>query len=145
MRNALLIALLAGLLAAPAFAASTPTIVTPAQVQWTAGTGPLTGVQIAVLSGDPSKSGPYTVRLRIPDGAKFGPHFHGDVENVTVLQGTLLVGVGDTMDQAKMMELPAGSFVSVPMGVHHFAMAKGDTIIQIHGMGPQSMTMLTTK
>lgn len=145
MRNALLFAVLAGLLAAPAFAASTPTIVTPSQVQWTAGTGPLTGVQVAVLSGDPSKSGPYTIRLHIPDGAKFPPHFHGDIENVTVLQGTLLVGVGDTMDPAKMMELPAGSFVSVPMNVHHYAAVKGDTIIQINAMGPQSMTMLTTK
>lgn len=145
MRNVLLIAVLAGFLAAPAFAASTPTIVTPTQVQWTAGTGPLAGAQVAVLSGDPSKSGPYTIRLRLPDGTKFGPHFHGDVENVTVLQGSLLVGVGDAMDASKMIELPAGSFVSVPGGVHHYAMAKGDTIIQIHGMGPQSMTMLPSK
>ncbi len=145
MRNALLIAVLASLLAAPAFAASTPTIVTPSQVQWTAGTGPLAGVGVAVLAGDPSKSGPYTMRLHLTDGMKFGPHFHGNIENVTVLQGTLLVGVGDTMDPAKMIALPAGSFVSVPMGLHHYAMAKGDTIIQIHGMGPQSMTMLTTK
>lgn len=145
MRNALFIAVFAGLLAAPAFAASTPTIVTPTQVQWTAGTGPLAGVQVAMLSGDPSKPGPYTMRLHLADGAKFGPHFHGDVENVTVIQGTLLVGLGDTMDPAKMIALPAGSFVSVPIGLHHYAMAKGDTIIQIHGMGPQSMTMLPTK
>ena len=100
------------------------------------------GAQIAVISGDPSKPGPYVVRLELPDGAKFGPHFHGDVENVTVLQGTLLVGVGDTADPSKMISLPAGSFVSVPMGLHHYAQAKGDTIIQIHGMGPSSMTMV---
>jgi quercetin dioxygenase-like cupin family protein len=142
MRNTLLVAVLACSLIAPASADTTPTIVTPSQVHWTAGTGPMAGAQVAVLSGDPNKAGPYTMRLRIPDGGKFGPHFHGDVENVTVLQGTLLVGLGDTMDPAKMIALPAGSFVSIPMGVHHYAVAKGDTILQIHGIGPASMTMV---
>jgi quercetin dioxygenase-like cupin family protein len=84
------------------------------------------------------------MRLRIPDGAKFGPHFHGDVENVTVLQGTLLVGLGDQVNPATMIALPAGSFASVPIGLHHYAMAKGDTIVQIHGTGPETMTMVKT-
>lgn len=119
---------------------ATPTIVTPAQIHWVAGTGPLAGAQVAVLSGNPAKSGEYTMRLRMPNGLKFGPHFHGDVENVTVISGTLLVGLGDTMRVSKMMALPAGSFVSVPAGLHHYAMARGTTILQIHGNGPQSMT-----
>lgn len=117
-----------------------PTIVTPAQLHWTPGTGPMAGAEVAVLSGDPSKPGDYVMRLRLPDGAKFTPHFHGDTENVTVLEGTLMVGVGDTMDPSKMTALPAGSFVSVPKGLHHYAMAKGTTIIQIHGVGPATMT-----
>lgn len=139
MRNILLIGVLACSLVAPAFAATMPTIVTPSTVHWTAGTGPFTGVQVAIISGDPSKPGPYVMRLQIPNGAKFAPHFHGDAENVTVLQGTLLVGIGDKVNAAKMVSLPAGSFVMVPAGVHHYAMAKGVTIIQIHGMGPASM------
>lgn len=142
MRYMLLIAVLAGSLVAPAFAAPTPTIVLPSQVHWSPGTGAMSGAQIAVLAGDPTKPGAYTIRIHVPDGTKFGPHFHGGVENVTVLQGTLLVGLGDKMDSAKMITLPAGSFVSVPGGVHHYAVAKGDTIIQIHGMGPMSMTMV---
>lgn len=142
MRSILMAAALAGSLVATALAAPTPTIITPSQVQWSAGTGNYTGVQVAVLSGDPQKPGPYTVRVRIPDGGKFAPHFHADVENVTVLEGTLLVGLGDQMDPAKMLALPAGSFASIPLGVHHYAMAKGDTIIQIHGTGPMTMTMV---
>jgi mannose-6-phosphate isomerase-like protein (cupin superfamily) len=139
-------AILASSLVTAALAtAASPTIVTPSQVHWTAGTGPMKGAEIAVLSGNPDKAGPYTIRLRVPDGAKFGPHWHGDVENVTVLQGTLLVGVGDKWNQGKMISLPPGSFVSVPMGLHHYAMAKGDVIIQIHGMGPASMTMVKMK
>ncbi|HEY8314381.1 MAG TPA: cupin domain-containing protein [Candidatus Baltobacteraceae bacterium] len=131
------------LTSAAAFAAGTgPTIVTPSQVQWQAGTGSMAGAQVAIIAGDPSKAGEYTMRLKMADGTKFPPHFHGDVENVTVLSGTLMVGTGDTMNQSKMIALPAGSFVSVPKGLHHYAMAKGETVIQIHGVGPSSMTMV---
>lgn len=142
MRNILLVGVIACFLAAPALADTAPTIVTPSQVKWTAAPAPMTGAEIAVIAGDPAKPGPYTIRLRLPDGAKFAPHFHGDVENVTVLEGTVLVGIGDKVDPAKMIALPAGSFVSVPAGLHHYAAAQGVTIIQIHGMGPSSMTMV---
>jgi hypothetical protein len=64
------------------------------------------------------------------------------MRNILLIGGTLLVGIGDKVDPAKMVALPAGSFVSVPAGLHHYAMAKGDTILQIHGVGPSSMTMV---
>jgi quercetin dioxygenase-like cupin family protein len=133
---------LAGLPLAVSADPAAPTIVVPDQLQWSAGTGPLAGVEIAVLVGDPTKSGPYTVRLRIPDGGKFGAHFHADTERVTVMSGTLLVGLGDTMTPSTMKALPAGSFVSIPAGLHHYAMAQGVTVIQIGGNGPMSMTMV---
>jgi len=127
---------------ASALAGNAPTVFTPAQVHWAAGTGPLQGTQVAALFGDPAKPGPFVLRVRVPDGAKFGPHSHPVLENVTVLQGTLLIGVGDKMDVAKMVALPAGSFFSVPPNVHHYAMAKGDTIIQLNDTGPWKMTMV---
>lgn len=117
-----------------------PTIVTPDQVKWSAGAGPFTGVEVATLTGDFAKPGPFTIRLRIPDGGKFPAHYHGDTERVTVISGTLMVGVGDTMKESSMTALPAGSFVSIPAGVHHYAMAKGVTVIQIGGTGPFAMT-----
>ena len=83
------------------------------------------------------------MRLRMPNGLKIGPHFHGDIERVTVISGTLLVGLGNTMRVSKMMALPAGSFVSIPAGLHHYAMARGTTVIQIHGDGPFSMTAVS--
>lgn len=129
-------------LASAALAQSGPTIVTPATVAWTAGSGPFTGAQIAVVEGDPSKAGPYTVRVKIPDGGHFDAHSHADVEHVTVISGTLLVGLGDAMDVAKMKALDAGSYVIIPSGLHHFAMAKGETILQIHGTGPSSFDMV---
>ncbi len=127
-------------------AAPSPTIVTPDKVHWTAGTGPAAGSQIAVLSGDPDKAGSeYAIRYKMPDGLKFAPHFHRGMENVTVISGTLMVGLGDKMDTKKMLALPAGSYVSIPPGVHHFAMAKGDTIIQVNSVGPRSMTAVKAK
>ena len=119
-----------------------PVVVTPDQVHWTAGTGNMAGAQVALLSGDPTKPGPYVMRLKVPDGYKFPSHFHGGTEYLTVLQGTFLVGVGDQPDPSKMTALPAGSFGTMPASTHHYAMAKGETIIQIWGNGPFTMTMV---
>jgi len=121
-------------------AAPSPSIVTPDKMHWQAGTGPMKGAQTLVLYGDPSKAGFYAMRLRVPDGLVFAPHMHGDRENVTVVSGTLMVGLGDMVDKTKMLALPAGSFVSVPAGVHHYAMAKGTTVLEIVGIGPSTMT-----
>lgn len=120
-------------------AAAAPTIVTMDDVNWTPGTGMMKGLDVAVLAGDPSKNGPYVVRLRIPANTNLPPHYHGDVENVTVISGALWVGLGDTFDASKLKELGPGTFASIPANVHHYAMTKTETIIQIHGIGPSSM------
>lgn len=123
-----------------ASAAMSPTIITPSQVHWAPAPGMGTGVEMATLFGNPAKQGPYVFRLRIPSGVTFAPHFHNDTERVTVLSGTLLVGLGDKIDKAHMLALPAGSIVSIPAGVHHYAIARGTTILQLDGSGPFAMT-----
>jgi len=124
-------------------AADSPTIVLADQVKFEPAPAPYPPrAMMAVLSGDPSQAGsPYTVRLSLPDGVRIAPHTHGDKENVTVISGTLMVGVGTAFDAAHMIALPAGSFVSIPAGTPHFAMAQGDTILQVTGIGPASMTL----
>ena len=82
------------------------------------------------------------MRLKLPDGARIAPHTHGDTEDVTVVSGTLMVGLGNAFDAAHMLALPAGSYASIPAGTAHFAMAKGDTLLQINGVGPSSMTLV---
>jgi quercetin dioxygenase-like cupin family protein len=141
MRN-IRVALAAALCAAfggVALAASAPIIVSPSAVHWVAGTGMEKGTYSAVLLGNPAKPGLYVVRLKAPAGTVFGPHYHNETENVTVISGTLWVGLGDKMDKSKMRPLNAGTFVSVPARLHHYAMAKTDTVIQIEGMGPETM------
>jgi hypothetical protein len=95
------------------------------------------GAQLAVLAGDPTKPGAaFTIRAKLPDGYQVPPHWHPTDENVTVIQGTLLVGRGEKLDLQKTEELPAGSFMRMPKTMRHFAVAKGETIIQVHGTGP---------
>lgn len=95
------------------------------------------GAQLAVLEGDPmASSGDFTIRLKMPDGYKVGPHTHPNRENVTVLSGTLKVGMGDQFDATKMMSFGAGSFAYLDPSMHHYAAASGETVIQIHGMSP---------
>ena len=129
--------------AGSAFAQTAPTIVMPDAVKWTPGTGMMKGTDVAILQGDPAKAGMYIMRLRLPANTTFAPHFHGDAENVTVISGVLYVGLGDSVDESKAQALGPGAFVSVPPNVHHFALTKVPTIIQIEGIGPTSMTAVT--
>ena len=95
------------------------------------------GCDLATVSGDPSADGaPFVVRLRCVDGAKIPAHWHPTDENVTVLKGTFLAGMGETFDETKLTTMNVGNFVTMPKEMRHFAMSKGDTIVQVHGMGP---------
>lgn len=95
------------------------------------------GAQFAVLEGNPAAStGDYTVRLKMPDGYRIAPHFHPLRENVTVISGTFKVGMGDVFNAHKMAAFTAGSFAFLDPSMHHYAMACGETIVQVHGTSP---------
>jgi hypothetical protein len=112
-------------------------VVRPADVKWLpAPPGLPAGAKVAVLTGDPTKSMPYVLRAKLPDGYKVPPHWHPTDENVTVIQGTLMVGKGEKFSAGDSEALPAGSFARMPRGMRHFAWTKGETIIQVHGVGP---------
>jgi len=95
------------------------------------------GAQLAVLEGNPlASSGDYTVRLKMPDGYRIAPHWHPKRESVTVISGTLKFGMGDRFEESSMMSFPAGSFAYLDPDMHHYVMASGDVVVQIHGMSP---------
>jgi mannose-6-phosphate isomerase-like protein (cupin superfamily) len=101
------------------------------------------GAQLAVLEGDPmASSGDFTVRLKMPDGYKIAPHTHPNRENVTVVSGTIKVGMGDQFDASKMMSFGVGSFAYLDPSMHHYAAASGETVIQIHGMSPLKLNYI---
>jgi hypothetical protein len=110
--------------------------VTPDKVVWTQPPTLPAGFQMAVIDGDPAKEGAsFTIRIRGTDG-RVPPHWHPTDEHLTVLQGTFLLGMGEKFDAAALKTLPAGSYGFMPKQMRHFGQVKGDTIIQVHGIGP---------
>ena len=98
------------------------------------------GARVAVLEGNPSEAGPFTMRVNLPDRYRIPPHHHPSTEHVTVLSGTFNVGMGEKFDATAMTPLPAGTFAALSPGVRHFAEARGETILQLHGVGPWELT-----
>ena len=98
------------------------------------------GAQIAVLSGNPFGDGVYTLRLKMPNGYTVPPHFHPTDEDVTVIEGNLLFAGGDQIDRSATTELHQGGFVVAAAQAHHYVIARGETIVQVHGMGPFAIT-----
>lgn len=98
------------------------------------------GAKLAVLEGNPMAKGPYTMRLKLPAGYKIPPHWHNGPEHVTVISGDFNLGKGDTFDESKGTNLPQGSFFMMKPKSHHFAWTGGETVLQLHGIGPWAIT-----
>ena len=119
-------------------------ITTPDKIAWQPTKLLPPGVQIAVLEGDPSKPGFFTLRLKVPDGYRFPAHWHASVERVTVLSGTLYLGRGDGSDQAAVVPLTAGTYSSMAPNTPHFAWTQGETILQVSSLGPWTLTYVNS-
>ena len=94
-------------------------------------------IKIAVLQGDPMTPGrSYTLRLSCTDGTKIAPHWHPTAENVTVIKGAFLLGMGAKWDDAAMKEIPVGGFASAPAQMRHYGQCKGNGVVQVNGIAP---------
>jgi hypothetical protein len=113
---------------------------TPDELKWVDGPSSLqAGAKMVVLEGDPSKDGPFVIRVKLPDGFRVAPHTHPKDERVTVITGTLYLGMGGTFDEKLGKAMPAGSYGRTAAGMKHFGWVKGETILQLHGVGPWSI------
>ena len=112
---------------------------TPSEIKWVrnaAGTN-----ESAVLFGDPSKPGPYVVRVKWFPGNMSRPHFHPNDRFFAVLSGTWWMGTGEVFDPERTVPAPAGSYVIHYGGkVHYDGEKNEETIIQVWGMGPATST-----
>src|SRR5579871_1432230 len=114
-----------------------PSIYRPDELKWRDGPPSLPpGAKIVVLEGDPAKEGPFVFRVKVSDGYRVPPHTHPKTERVTVISGTLNIGMGEKFDEKAGKTMPAGTYGHWPEGMKHFAWAKGETVLQFHGMGP---------
>jgi quercetin dioxygenase-like cupin family protein len=112
-------------------------ILAPTELTWDdAPPGLPSGAKMAVLDGDPTKKGSFTIRLQAPDGYKVPPHTHPTTERVTVISGSFHLGMGEKFDEAAGRELSPGGFAVLPAGMAHFGWSTGETVIQIHSEGP---------
>ena len=93
-----------------------------------------------MLQGDPGSTQPFTIRLRFPSGYKIPPHTHPTTENITVLQGTFLAGTGTQFNESSLQAFARDDFLSIPAEHPHFAKARGETVIQLHAVGPFVIT-----
>jgi len=129
-----------GLLSGTAMAQSTaPSVMarTPTEMKWEArGALARGGIEESNLVGDPSKPGPYTIRLKFPPGYKLPPHTHPDAREVTILSGVLYTAYWDGVKTTALKELPAGSFYTEPANILHIVEAREPTMIQVSGIGP---------
>src|SRR6266581_4818912 len=116
-------------------------VFTAAEIKWVEGPPSLPkGALVALLEGDPTKGGPFVIRVKLPDGYRVPPHTHPKTERLTVISGTFYLGMGDKFDVQAGRAMPAGTFGRWAAGMQHFAWAKGETVIQLHGTGPWSIS-----
>ncbi len=102
------------------------------------------GLQLAVLNGNPEASELYTIRLRFPAGYSFPAHWHPMLENLTVVSGRFFLAMGDRTDKSKLRQYDPGDFLAIPARMAHFGRVEGETVIQLHGMGPFDVTVVET-
>src|SRR3954469_22253292 len=92
---------------------------------------------LAVVVGEPSENGFYTVRVRVPQGVKLMPHRHREDRVYTVISGIFYIGLGDRFDAEKLQAYPPGAVVVLPGNASHFHWAKaGEYVTQVSGIGP---------
>src|SRR5690349_23676333 len=82
----------------------------PDQLQWQPAPAALPkGAQVAVLRGDPTKPGIFTMRLKFPAGYVVNPHWHTQDEHITVISGELKIGMGDKANRSETTSVMPGS------------------------------------
>ena len=129
------------LVAVPLVQAQDTAATKPAALEWGPAPPALAkGAKMAVVSGDPSKAEPFEIQLSLPSGYRVAPHFHPTDETIEVKSGTFLVGMGDRLDVKKTTPMKKGEQATVPAEQHHFAMARGRTLLDIKGTGPFAIT-----
>ncbi|MGL4415202.1 cupin domain-containing protein [Roseinatronobacter monicus] len=111
-------------------------VVTSDQIEWDDGPDFIeAGAQLAVLAGDPG-AGPFTVRLRLPEGFDIHSHTHTDPKYLTVVEGAMHIGFGPELDKSEGERVEAGSFVKVPAGHMHYEWFEEETVLQVQMNAP---------
>ena len=127
----------------PAYAADVGHVMlTPSEMEWKDASGLPPGTKIAVIEGPMTEAKPFIIRAKFPAGTEVPPHYHSQIEHVTVISGVFKLGMGDKLDPAATKALPVGSVSYMQPNTHLFALFNEETVVQIHGTGPWTITYL---
>jgi len=117
-------------------------------MKWMDGTavGLPAGAKLAVVKGDPSKAGDFTVRIKMPANYAVPPHHHPGDETVRVMgDGTLSYGMGDKLDRSNVGSLTKGYHVTMAAGMNHYVFTSDPIELQVTGTGPFAITYVDPK
>ena len=123
-----------------ASAAEPHLMVSPDQLKWADVPSLPAGARIAVIEGPMNEPSPFVIRLKLPANYRIPAHWHPAIEHVTVMSGTFYMGMGDAFDEAGAHELPVGSVAVMQPGTRHYALTRGEVVVQVHGVGPWGVT-----
>ncbi len=115
-------------------------MVSPNDLKWSDVPSLPAGAKIAVIEGPMSEPVAFTVRLKFPANYQIPAHSHPAVERVTVLTGTIHMGIGDKLDKQKTTPLSAGSIGIMQPKTNHFVWTQEEVIVQLNGTGPWGVT-----
>jgi quercetin dioxygenase-like cupin family protein len=102
--------------------------------------------RLAVVVGQPSEPGLYTMRVRVPHGVKLMPHRHPEDRVYTVISGVFYIGLGDQFNPEKLQAYPPGSVLFLPGNTSHFHWAKSsEYVTQVTGNGPLGLEYVNAK
>jgi quercetin dioxygenase-like cupin family protein len=122
------------------------TSVLPEDIDWEPFPAFPPSVRLAVVVGDPTQPGPYTIRVKVPSGVKLMPHRHPEDRVYTIISGVFYIGHGQEFDADKLRAFPPGSVVVLPGGTPHFHWARsGEYVSQVSAIGPLGLEYLDPK
>jgi quercetin dioxygenase-like cupin family protein len=143
MKTLLLISLAALMVAAPADAkkkAAKPKTA-PAELKWLDGPPGLpAGAQFAVVKGDPTKKGMFTIRAKLPANYAVPAHWHPTDEKVSVVSGKLAYGMSGRLNRTNAQGLSAGEHIVMKAKMNHWVLTADGAEIEVSTMGPFAIT-----
>jgi quercetin dioxygenase-like cupin family protein len=118
----------------------THTMVTPDELKWVDVPSLPAGAKIAVIEGPLTEAVAFTFRLKFPANYQVPAHWHPAVERVTVISGSVNMGMGDKLDRQKTKALGPGSISIIQPKTNHFVWNKEEAVVQLNGTGPWGIT-----
>ena len=118
----------------------------PEEVDWKPFPSFPAAARLAIVVGEPSQTGPYTIRVKVPRGVKLMPHRHPEDRVYTVISGTFYIGLGDKFDAEKLQAYPPGAVIILPGNTSHFHWAKSsEYVTQVTAIGPLGLEYIDSK